>query len=96
MNHGARLNRAVRQAGVVWHQCAGCGRDWPFPTGIPKDVNPEMHEWREWQCQVCANVSGRRGLLMRYLQNHCENADAEGMSALCECRLCLETKEALA
>jgi hypothetical protein len=35
-------------------------------------------------------------LLGRYLDNHCANADAEGMSVLCECRLCLETRAALA
>jgi hypothetical protein len=34
-------------------------------------------------------------LLKRYLDNHCANADAEGMSALCECRLCLDTREAI-
>ena len=34
-------------------------------------------------------------LLKRYLTNHCQNTDAEGMSALCECRLCLDTREAL-
>lgn len=31
-------------------------------------------------------------LLKRYLDNHCANADAEGMSALCECKLCLDTR----
>lgn len=34
-------------------------------------------------------------LLKRYLDNHCSNADAEGMSALCECKLCLETRAQL-
>lgn len=32
-------------------------------------------------------------LLKRYLDNHCANADAEGMSALCECQLCLDTRK---
>jgi hypothetical protein len=31
-------------------------------------------------------------LLKRYLQNHCEASDREGTSALCECKLCLETR----
>jgi predicted RNase H-like HicB family nuclease len=34
-------------------------------------------------------------LLKRYLQNHCEHADAEGMSGLCECQLCQDTRKAL-
>lgn len=34
-------------------------------------------------------------LLKRYLDNHCQNADAEGMSALCECKLCIDTRNAL-
>jgi hypothetical protein len=35
-------------------------------------------------------------LLKRYLDNHCANADAEGLSALCECRLCRDTRRTLA
>ena len=34
-------------------------------------------------------------LLRRFLDNHCQNADSEGMSALCECKLCLDTRAAL-
>ena len=34
-------------------------------------------------------------LLRRYLDNHCAASDQEGMSALCECRLCLATRAAL-
>src|SRR5882762_9757821 len=34
-------------------------------------------------------------LLKRYLDNHCANADCEGMSVLCECKLCRETRTAL-
>ena len=34
-------------------------------------------------------------LLKRYLDNHCANADVEGASVLCECRLCLDTRAAL-
>lgn len=34
-------------------------------------------------------------LLKRYLDNHCANADAEGMSTLCECQVCLDTRAAL-
>lgn len=34
-------------------------------------------------------------LLRRYLDNHCSDADAEGRSALCECKLCNETRVAL-
>lgn len=40
-------------------------------------------------------VDGSIALLRRYLQNHCENADADGMSTLCECRLCLDTRAEL-
>jgi hypothetical protein len=32
----------------------------------------------------------------RYLDNHCANADAEGMSALCECQLCRDARAARA
>ena len=35
-------------------------------------------------------------LLRRYLDSHCHAADREGMSALCECSLCLDTRAALA
>lgn len=38
----------VRQAGVVWHACGGCGRDWPFPKG--------HHVDREWTCAVCVST----------------------------------------
>jgi hypothetical protein len=31
-------------------------------------------------------------LLKRYLDNHCQAADQEGMSVLCECRLCKDTR----
>ncbi len=40
----------------------------------------------------CAQL---RALLKRYLDNHCAAADAEGMSTLCECRLCLDTRAVL-
>jgi len=36
-----------------------------------------------------------RRIIGKYLDNHCTNADAEGMSALCECRLCLEARALL-
>ena len=97
MTHADELNRRIRKAGLVWHPCAGCGRDWPFPMGVPVDDSPETHEHREWICVVCANAEERRTtpLLKRYLDNHCQNADAEGMSARCECRLCLATRKAI-
>lgn len=41
-------------------------------------------------------VAVLRRLLRRYLDNHCQASDQEGASALCECRLCLETRAALA
>lgn len=34
-------------------------------------------------------------LLTRYLDNHCANVDAEGVSGLCECQLCKDTRGAL-
>lgn len=34
-------------------------------------------------------------IIRRYLDNHCANADAEGMSALCECKLCLDARQLL-
>lgn len=34
-------------------------------------------------------------LLRRYLDNHCANSDAEGMSTLCECQLCRDTRRFL-
>lgn len=42
-----------------------------------------------------AEIDALQQLLKRYLDNHCSNADAEGMSALCECKLCLETRAQL-
>ena len=34
-------------------------------------------------------------LLRQYLDNHCANADAEGMSVLCDCKLCVRTRTVL-
>jgi hypothetical protein len=34
-------------------------------------------------------------LLRRYLDNHCQHADAEGLSARCDCTLCRETRRYL-
>lgn len=34
-------------------------------------------------------------LLKRCLDNHCSNSDIEGMSTLCECKLCLDIREAI-
>jgi hypothetical protein len=34
-------------------------------------------------------------LLKRYLDNHCQNADIENMSGLCECNLCVDTRKVL-
>ena len=39
-----------------------------------------------------APTTAMLALLRRYLDNHSANADAEGMGALCECRLCLATR----
>lgn len=41
---------------TVWHACSACGRDWPFPMGVPPEVDPVTHERREWHCQVCASA----------------------------------------
>lgn len=51
------INQRIRQAGVVWHACDGCGRDWPFPMGIPPSVNPKMHEDRDWRCHACVQAA---------------------------------------
>lgn len=40
-------------------------------------------------------IDALRGLLRRYLDNHCANADVEGMSTLCECKLCVETRKSV-
>jgi len=34
-------------------------------------------------------------VVRKYLDNHCANADAEGVSALCECSVCLEARALL-
>jgi hypothetical protein len=41
-------------------------------------------------------VAAMQTIVRRYLDNHCANADAEGMSALCECQLCLDARQAIA
>jgi hypothetical protein len=81
----------IKAAGVTWRDCAGCGLPWPFPKGV--------HEDRDWLCHRCLNGkdaafarSAGPALLKRYLDNHCQAADQDGMSALCECRLCLDTR----
>lgn len=42
------INNGIRAAGVVWHECQGCGREWPFPTGVTMG--------REWHCAICVNA----------------------------------------
>jgi hypothetical protein len=34
-------------------------------------------------------------LLKRYIANHCADADAEGMSTLCECAVCMDARAAI-
>lgn len=46
-------------------------------------------------CQAQQVVNDAEKLLKRYLDNHCANADAEGMSTLCECKLCQDTRTEL-
>lgn len=41
------INAAIRAAGVEWHECEACGRDWPFPKGF----DPQMTRW--FICAVC-------------------------------------------
>lgn len=52
----AGLNTQIRAAGVVWHACAYCGRDWPFPAGGPR--NQELD--REWLCASCTSMAAAR------------------------------------
>lgn len=51
MTHGQELNRRIQKQGVVWRECHGCGRTWPFP----KVDTPEA-ELREFKCGVCAHA----------------------------------------
>jgi hypothetical protein len=65
---------------------------------------PDVSHWADlrFMCDMLRQIATRidearqeprlRQLLQRYLDNHCAQADAEGMSALCECRLCLDTR----
>lgn len=52
-------NRIVRNHGVAWVECAGCGREWPFPQGPPE--NPELR--RDFLCHAC--LSAWRAALQR-------------------------------
>jgi len=60
------------------------------------------HIERDWNSECDARhaaearADAAEAALRKYLDNHCANADAEGVSALCECRLCLETRQLLA
>lgn len=44
---------------------------------------------------LLGRLSHAEALLRRYLDNHCQLADSDGMSALCECKLCVETRVAV-
>lgn len=44
---------------------------------------------------MCAEKEKLEALLKRYLDHHCQSADQEGMSTLCECKLCYDTRTAL-
>lgn len=52
MTHAAELNKRLKAAGVLWHECLGCGRAWPFPKGGPT----KSAEDRDWKCAVCAHA----------------------------------------
>lgn len=52
MKHLKQINAAVREQGVLWHACEGCGRDWPFPRGD--------YAAREWRCAVCLHAEWSR------------------------------------
>lgn len=48
------INQRIVDAGVAWHLCSSCERLWPFPMGVPPGDSRQVHEDREWICQVCA------------------------------------------
>jgi hypothetical protein len=35
---------------VIWHECRGCGREWPFPKG-----HDPLYQ-RDFRCQVCVHA----------------------------------------
>jgi hypothetical protein len=63
---------------------------------LAQQLAAENHRLHALNCPICqalgVNLSEMIALLRRYLDNHGANADAEGMSAICECRLCLDTR----
>jgi len=51
--------------------------------------------WAEVEAALRTGPAGEDGadkLLKRYLDNHCQAADQEGMSTRCECQLCHDTR----
>lgn len=66
--------------------------DWEYPGQAIRHLADETISLRE-RLRQCER--GRAELLQRYLDSHCANSDAEGMSALCECKLCQDTRAAL-
>jgi hypothetical protein len=76
-------------------------RTLPTVSNTCDDLSPSGAEGRSRQAAsggvraavVTKPYSNTIKLLKRYLDNHCQAADQEGMSALCECRLCLETRQ---
>lgn len=57
----------------------------------PLEPPPFVKQWNE----MALRATKQARLLRRYLDNHSNNADTEGMSALCECKLCQETRNLL-
>lgn len=51
----------------------------------------KIHSWHDLP-EVAEQL---KKLLKRYLDNHCQNSDAEGTSVLCECKLCKDTRTTL-
>lgn len=54
MTHGQTLNKRLRERGIVWHDCHGCGNPWPFPVGVTPGT--QAHEQREWLCHRCVQA----------------------------------------
>lgn len=54
MGRMARINAAIKSAGVAWRGCQICGIVWPFPTG--------HHLEREYRCAGCCEAELARAL----------------------------------
>jgi len=74
-------------------ECLNCD-EWADAHDLARAVQDREDIAEMLHTQEQVNIA-LMAVVRKYLDNHCANADAEGMSALCECRVCREARALL-